>query len=122
MEEKKEERSIVKNELEATMAPTFHVFPLYRTRKQQGRRVKVEVGTFKGGVRVYEKGAKVDPPIDLKALYAPAEYVVRAYVLEGFQLVPKVATFALISNVIRTVMVAIIHMFELNVVKIKSMM
>ncbi len=47
MEEMKEERLIMKNELEVTMSPTFHVFPLYRTKKQQGRRVKVEVGIFK---------------------------------------------------------------------------
>jgi hypothetical protein len=32
----------------------------------------------------------VDAPVDLKQLFAPVEYVVRAYVLEGFQLVPKV--------------------------------
>ena len=47
-EEKKTERKVVKSELEIEMGdPTFQVYKLYRTKKQQGRRIKVEVGTFK---------------------------------------------------------------------------
>jgi hypothetical protein len=47
LEEKKVERDVSKNELEVSMETSFHVFPVYRTKKQQGRRVKVEVGSFK---------------------------------------------------------------------------
>jgi hypothetical protein len=79
-EEDKPKRETTKNELEVFMKqPTFDIYKMYRAKKKLGRSIKIEVGTFKGRVRVYEKSQKsqVDPPIDLVNLYKATDYVVR---------------------------------------------
>ncbi len=91
-EEVKPKRETLKNELEVSMKePAFSVYKLYRAKKKGGRSIQIEVGTYKGRVRVYEKAKKneVEKPTDLVALYKATDYVVRSYILEGFQLVPK---------------------------------
>jgi len=91
-EEDKPKRETLTHELEALkFEPPFGVYKLYRAKKQKGKLVKVEVGSFKGKFRIFEvsKQASVEPPLDLKTLYRPIDLIVRVYVLEGYQLVPK---------------------------------
>ena len=87
---KGEDRETVKTELENELTqPPFNVYKIYRAKKRNGRPYKIEVGEWKGRFRVLEKGVAAAPAIDLLSLYKPKTYVVRAYILEGFQLVPK---------------------------------
>eukprot|EP01119_Soliformovum_irregulare_P020127 TRINITY_DN648_c0_g1_i1.p1 TRINITY_DN648_c0_g1~~TRINITY_DN648_c0_g1_i1.p1 ORF type:complete len:1282 (+),score=464.21 TRINITY_DN648_c0_g1_i1:141-3986(+) len=87
-----EKRKTLKNELELSLtAPAFGVYQLYRATQSKGRTIRYEAGKFKGKIRVIDKSstAPVEPSLDLVSLFQPKQYVVRVYVLEGYQLVPK---------------------------------
>jgi hypothetical protein len=89
----KEERTILKHEVEADLIsdPPFVVYKLFRATKKQGRTIKVEVGQFKGKFRILDPSSKekVEPAMNLVEMFKPVDYMVRVYVLECFQLVPK---------------------------------
>jgi len=87
-----EKRKTLKNELELSLtAPAFGIYTLYRAKQQKGRTIRFEAGKFKGKIRVLDKSSTdpVEPSLDLLTLFQPKQYVVRVYVLEGYQLVPK---------------------------------
>lgn len=89
-EEEENKRPTVKHELEAEFSEnSFGNYKLYRAKKRKGIPFKYEVGIFKGKFRIWTKDSKPEPPLNLAELYKPTDYVVRAYILEGYQLVPK---------------------------------
>jgi hypothetical protein len=84
------------SELEFNMTePPFASIALYRMTKSQktGNTIKKKVGTLKCRIRVFTKAQDqagvIEPVRDLKQLYRTREVVVRLYVLQGYQLVPK---------------------------------
>eukprot|EP00027_Filamoeba_sp_ATCC50430_P012373 CAMPEP_0168566368 /NCGR_PEP_ID=MMETSP0413-20121227/14383_1 /TAXON_ID=136452 /ORGANISM="Filamoeba nolandi, Strain NC-AS-23-1" /LENGTH=1321 /DNA_ID=CAMNT_0008598385 /DNA_START=51 /DNA_END=4013 /DNA_ORIENTATION=- len=92
-EPKKVERPVMKHELENDLIskPPFLTLKLYRAKQQYGKKVKVEVGEFKGNFRVLDNAnkAKAEAPMNLTEMFKPTEFMVRVYILECFQLVPK---------------------------------
>jgi hypothetical protein len=89
-EKKGPERPEVKNELEFELKDSsITQYKLYRAKQKGKQKIKIEVGEIKCRVRILEKGTKDENTLDLPTLYKPRNVVVRMYVLEGFQLVPK---------------------------------
>jgi len=90
MKKLKNKRDVIKTELEHFLGESpYNVYKLYRGKKIKGRPQTYEVGEFKGKLRLNESGKGGGNKEDLAQLFKPTEYVVRVYVLEGFQLVPK---------------------------------
>jgi len=98
-EEVKPKRETLKTELESSLIskPPFSVYKLFRAKRAglDGRTSKIEVGEFKGQFRVIDKANPNNnnnnnqEVLDLKKLFKPTDYVVRVYILEGYQLVPN---------------------------------
>lgn len=96
------DRKLIDNELEDILtSQPFHEFNLNRgVQLKTGPSVMGvnlslgdghrHVGKFKGYVRVLRKDqSEGRPPFDLQRLMSPQQYVVRVYVLRGFNMMPK---------------------------------